>query len=359
MRFIFYSAILMVFFSCSSRQEKTRVSVENITESVYASGIVKSRNQYQVFSNANGLIKNILVKEGDMVAAGQPIISLVNETSKLSAENAELNAAYSSIEANRDKLNDLRINIDLAKSKMRNDSSLYERQKNLWSQQIGTKYQLDQAQLAYENSTTAYKSAVLRYNDLQRQINFASQQSKKSAQISNTVLGDYTIKSKIAGRVYSISKEEGEMVNMQTPIAVIGDANDFLLELQVDEYDIGRIKVGQKVLVNTDSYKGQTFEAVIETIDPIMNERSRTFKVDANFLTKPQALYPNLTAEANIIIQTKENALTIPRNYLIDDSLVLLPNKEKQKVITGVKDYQKAEIISGLKKDEVILKPQQ
>lgn len=358
MKFIFYF-IPLVLFACSSEQEKTRVSVENITESVYASGIVKSKNQYQVFSNANGLIKNILVKEGDMVSAGQPIISLVNETSKLSAENAELNAAYSSIEANRDKLNDLRINIDLARVKMRNDSSLYERQKNLWSLQIGTKYQLDQAQLAYENSTTAYKSAVLRYNDLQRQINFAAQQSKKSAQISNTVLGDYTIKSKIAGRVYSISKEEGEMVNLQTPIAVIGGANDFLLELQVDEYDIGRIKVGQKVLVNMDSYKGQTFEAVIETIDPIMNDRSRTFKVDADFITKPAALYPNLTVEANIVIQTKENALTIPRNYLIDDSLVVLPNKEKRKVVTGVKDYQKAEIINGLKKDEVILKPAQ
>lgn len=358
MKFIFYF-IPLVLFACSSEQEKTRVSVENITESVYASGIVKSKNQYQVFSNANGLIKNILVKEGDMVSAGQPIISLVNETSKLSAENAELNAAYSSIEANRDKLNDLRINIDLARVKMRNDSSLYERQKNLWSLQIGTKYQLDQAQLAYENSTTAYKSAVLRYNDLQRQINFAAQQSKKSAQISNTVLGDYTIKSKIAGRVYSISKEEGEMVNLQTPIAVIGGANDFLLELQVDEYDIGRIKVGQKVLVNMDSYKGQTFEAVIQTIDPIMNDRSRTFKVDADFITKPAALYPNLTVEANIVIQTKENALTIPRNYLIDDSLVVLPNKEKRKVVTGVKDYQKAEIINGLKKDEVILKPAQ
>lgn len=358
MKFIFYF-IPLVLFACSSEQEKTKVSVENITESVYASGIVKSKNQYQVFSNANGLIKNILVKEGDMVSAGQPIISLVNETSKLSAENAELNAAYSSIEANRDKLNDLRINIDLARVKMRNDSSLYERQKNLWSQQIGTKYQLDQAQLAYENSTTAYKSAVLRYNDLQRQINFAAQQSKKSAQISNTVLGDYTIKSKIAGRVYSISKEEGEMVNLQTPIAVIGGANDFLLELQVDEYDIGRIKVGQKVLVNMDSYKGQTFEAVIQTIDPIMNDRSRTFKVDADFITKPAALYPNLTVEANIVIQTKENALTIPRNYLIDDSLVVLPNKEKRKVVTGVKDYQKAEIINGLKKDEVILKPAQ
>jgi multidrug efflux pump subunit AcrA (membrane-fusion protein) len=359
MKSFLYSLLLFFLIACSHKQEKTKVSIENITESVYASGVVKSRNQYEAFATVNGLVKKRLVKEGDIVTNGQPIISLVNETPRLSAENAQLGAAYASVAANRDKLNELRINIDLARSKMQNDSSLYERQKNLWAQQIGTRFDLEQRQLAYQNSTTAYRSAILRYNDLQKQINLTAQQAQKNAQISSTVLNDYTIKSKLNGKVYTILKEEGEMVNVQTPIAIIGDANDFLLELQVDEYDIGRIRLGQTVLVSMDSYKGQTFEAVIEKIDPIMNERSRTFKVEAGFTKKPPQLYPNLTVEANIIIQVKQNALTIPRNYLIDDSLVLLENKEKRKVVTGVKDYQKAEIINGLQKDEVILKPAQ
>ncbi|MER3472065.1 MAG: RND transporter [Chitinophagaceae bacterium] len=359
MKLVISCALLPFFYSCGKKVEKTTVAIQNITESVYASGIVKSRNQYEVFATVNGLIKTIFVKEGDLVKAGQPILALVDETSRLSAQQAQLNAAYSSVNANRDKLNELRANIDLARSKMQNDSLLYERQKTLWSQQIGTRFELEQRQLAYQNSSTAYRSAILRYNDLQKQLNFAAQQSQKSAQISNTVLSDYTIKSKINGRVYTITKEQGEMVTMQTPIAIIGDANSFLLELQVDEYDIGKIRIGQKVLVSMDSYKGQTFEALIEKIDPIMNERSRSFKVDAAFTTPPPTLYPNLTVEANIIIQTKQNALTIPRNYLIDDSLVILENKEQRKVTVGVKDYQKAEIINGLKKDEVILKPAQ
>jgi HlyD family secretion protein len=68
-------------------------------------------------------------------------------------------------------------------------------------------------------------------------------------------------------------------------------------------------------------------------------------------------LYPNLTTEANIIIQAKEKAMTIPRTYLLNDSLVILTNKEKRKVEIGLKDYQKAEILSGLSANETILKP--
>ena len=131
------------------------------------------------------------------------------------------------------------------------------------------------------------------------------------------------------------------MVNTQTPIAIIGDAESFILELQVDEYDIAQIRLGQKALISMDSYKGKVYEARITKINPIMNDRSRSFTVEAVFVTQPPSLYPNLTVESNILIHTKENALTIPRNYLFNDSLVILANKEKRKVTTGLKDYKK------------------
>lgn len=76
-----------------------------------------------------------------------------------------------------------------------------------------------------------------------------------------------------------------------------------------------------------DSYKGKVFEAKVTRIEPIMNEQTRSFTVEAQFISKPELLYPNLSAEANIVIQTRENALTIPRNYLIGDSLVLVNKK--------------------------------
>jgi multidrug efflux pump subunit AcrA (membrane-fusion protein) len=357
MRGFFYLVFFLLFVpGCKQQQEKIQPVVERITESVYASGFVKSDNQYQVFSTVSGIIQKILVKEGDVVKKGDPLIVLANETSKLNAENAKLAAEYADINANLDKLNELKINIDLARSKMTNDSLLMLRQQNLWSQQIGTRVELEQRQLAYQNSRTAFEASVLRYNDLKKQLNFSSLQSRKNYEISYRLARDFTIRSEVDGRVYSIVKEQGEIVSPQTPVAVIGDADSFILELQVDEFDIARIKLGQKIIVSMDSYKGRVFRATVQKIDPIMNERSRSFTIEAGFVSKPPALYPNLTAEANIIIQTKDNALTIPRSFLIDDNYVITEDKQKRKVVTGLKDYQKVEILSGLNAKDFILK---
>jgi HlyD family secretion protein len=55
-----YPLLALLLFSCSKKTEKTNPVEEKITESVYASGIIKSDNQYQVFSLVNGLVKELL-----------------------------------------------------------------------------------------------------------------------------------------------------------------------------------------------------------------------------------------------------------------------------------------------------------
>ena len=57
---------------------------------------------------------------------------------------------------------------------------------------------------------------------------------------------------------------------------------------------------------------------------------------------------PNLTLEATILISTKENTLTIPRKYVFENEYVIKSNGDKVKVVIGLKDYQKAEILSGI-----------
>lgn len=349
--------IIFFFISCGEEQEKINPVEENITESVYASGIVKSSDQYQVFSPVNGIIQRIFVTEGDSIKKGGSILQVKNEQAQLNIEGAQLGVESASINANRDKLNELRANINFLKTKVQNDSILMERQRRLWDQQIGTRIELEQRELAYRNSIAAYEAAVSRYRDLQTQINLASEQSRNNLRLSKTVAGDFTIKSNMNGKVYSLFRNEGEMVNTQTPIAVIGGDGEFMLELQVDEYDIGKIVPGQKVLITMDSYKNEVFEAEVTRILPLMNERTRSFTVEAIFTKRPDALYPNLTTEANIILQTKEKAITIPRDYLINDSMVIMADGEKRKVVTGVMDFQKVEILSGLTTSDEIMKP--
>jgi HlyD family secretion protein len=356
----FYISLLLISLlvaSCKIKQEKVKPIEEKITESVYASGIIKSNNQYEVFSTVNGVIAEILVKEGDVVKKGNKIIKLVNTNALLNSENAALSADYSSIWTNAERLHELQINTNFAKSKMDEDALLQQRQQNLWGQNIGTRNELEQRQIAFKSSITAYEAAKLRYIQLQKQISFQGKQSQNNLQIALTIKNDYTIKSDVDGKVYSILMKRGEMVNTFNPVAIIGDANNFMIELQVDEFDINRIKVRQAIVLSMDSYKGQVFEAIVTRINPIMNDRSKSFTVEALFIKQPATLYPKLTCEANIVIQQKESTITIPRNYLLHGDSVLIEKGKKKKVIVGLKDYQKVEIISGVTVNDFIYKP--
>jgi multidrug efflux pump subunit AcrA (membrane-fusion protein) len=357
LRYLFFILSVAAWISCSKKTQQIQPHIGRITESVYASGIVKSRNQYQVFATVSGLVQDIMVTEGDLVRKGDAIMRLVNEAAKLNMEQARLSAQNASIAANEDKLRELGLNKEVARAKMEHDEMLLSRQRTLWAQGIGTRNDLDALELASKTSSNAYNAAIVRYRDLERQIRFQSLQSQKTLQMSENSADDYLIRSTVDGKVYSLLRRKGEMVSPQSPVALIGDAHGFMLELQVDEYDIAEIRKGQKVLLQMDSYKGKVFDAEVEKIDPAMNTQSRSFTVEAAFISAPPVLYPNLTCEANIIIHEKEQALTIPRSYMIGDSLVLLKSRELRKVRTGLRDFQQAEILEGLHKDDVILKP--
>ncbi len=357
MKFKLLIVVLIILQACKNETEITKVTSESITESIYASGIVKSKNQYQAFASVSGIIDSVYVSEGDTIKSGEIILSITSRTQKLNKENALLTSGYTDAAANQGKVKAAMVIMELNLNKLQNDSIMYARQSALWQQKIGTQVEWEQRQLAWLNSKSAYYAAVVNYNDVKRQVNFISDQSKKLLSISMANEGDYRLKSEIDGLVYSLLKNKGEIVTAQTPIAVIGDSHHFILEMQVDEYDILKIKIRQTVIITMDSYKGKTFEALVSKIDPLMNERSKTFLVEALFNEQMPLLYPNISVEASIIVQTKSNVLLIPRDYLLNDSTVLKIKNEKVKIKTGLKDYQKVEVLSGLTKDDEILKP--
>jgi HlyD family secretion protein len=173
--------LALFIFSCKSKVETIKPERSSITESVYASGVIKSKNQYQVFPSANGIIDTVLVSEGDSVKAGTPVLVISGKIQKLNKELAQLNASYTDADANREKLDDAAMQLQLAKSKMQSDSLFYFRQKNLWEKNVGSKVELELKELAFANSRTAFNTARTRYNDLKKQLDFTSQQSKKKS----------------------------------------------------------------------------------------------------------------------------------------------------------------------------------
>lgn len=354
-----YLLYALLMLSCQTDPGKINPTVEDISESVYASGIVKSESQYEVFSSVNGIIKDVHVRDGDTVSTGTPLVTISNKPAILNAKNAKLAAEYADLVASNERLGELRMTVEVANSKKQIDSLLWQRQRNLWSQNIGTKAELEQKALAYKSSESNYQSATIRYKELRNQLALNVEQAYNTSQITNALADDYTIKSEITGVVFKLFKEKGELATSASPVALLGAAKAFVLELQVDEADIIKIKPGQRIYLKMDSYAGQIYEAAVTHIDPSMNERSKSFTVEAHFITAPVILYPFLTVEANIVIRKKADALTIPRSYLVDDSFVITANNQRRSIVTGLKDYQKVEVLSGLDIHDLILKPKE
>lgn len=349
---------LVLLAGCGSDRESTRPTVGPITESVYASGVVKAAGQYQVYPVATGQVTEILVHEGDTVKAGAPLLRIDDRSTSASARSAsaQVRLLEQNASENGPVLVQLRESLAQARDRYVVDSANYERQKVLWSQQVGSKVDLEQRELAYQTSKAAVVRATKALTESRDRLRTELEVARNNAAISAAGNNDRTPSSLIDGIVYDLLVEPGELASPQRPVAVVGSANDLYLELEVDEKDIARIQVGQEVAVTLELYD-EAFDAAITRIIPLMDPRSRTFTVEARFTDRPPRLYPNITAEASIVLQRKDRAVTIPASYLVGGSQVLVGDEERREVRVGLRDLERVEVLDGIDSTTVIFKP--
>ncbi|MBP8066558.1 MAG: efflux RND transporter periplasmic adaptor subunit, partial [Flavobacterium sp.] len=278
--------VILIVSACKKDNSGIKPTIGSITQSVYASGIVKADGQYIVYSNASGVLQKIKVSVGDTIQKGQSLFELDNDKAQLSTESARL--AYQLSNENsryvQDKIAELQLAVQTAKDKLKLDESVYNRNVRVKDQGGISEVDFERVELAYKSSKLAYETAQNRLNQFRIQAKNEQSRTNVNLRLSEKSQSDFTVKSAFSGQLFDILVKEGTLVSPQTPLAVIGKANSFLLELEVDENDMVQVSTGQKVLVTMDSYKGQVFEAEIRKIYPIMDERSRTFKIEAYFM---------------------------------------------------------------------------
>ena len=360
MKAAFLILILSIFTSCSQQAEKITPQRARLVESVYSSAIIQPDSLYMAYATVMGILERNLVEEGDSVKVGTPIVQLINIAPALSMENAKLalQQARDDYSGSSTLLNSLEKEIRAARLALFNDSINYVRQQKLWEQKIGSKVEFENRKLAYELSTNNLQLLQNEYDRTKNLLSIQVRQALNTYKSSQFSSGEFTVNSKINGLVYTLFKNPGEIVNTVEPLALIGSANEFIIELLVDEMDIVKVAVGQKTLITLDAYGSQVFEATIKKIYPAKDERTQTFKIEAVFSNNPPKLFPGLAGEANIVIAEKQDALLIPRDYLMDDNRVLTEDGPVT-VVTGLQDLNNIEIISGIDENETIYKPEQ
>lgn len=357
MRRVSLVLICIALVSCHNKRESAIVQKRSITESVYASATVQPDSLYEAYSIVSGILETNLVEEGALVRKQQPIIKILNTAPKLNAKNAKLayDLALENYKGSSALLKTIQDEIDAAELQYQNDSINYFRQANLWKQNIGSKAQYDNQRLKYQLAKNSLNLLKSKYVQTENELKTAVEQAQNSYQSSLSNSEDYTITSQLKGKVYALYKEPGEIVSTVEPLASIGSAEAFIIELLVDEIDIVKITQGQKVLIALEAYGNEVFEAQVSKIYPKKDERNQTFMVESTFKRPPEKLYPGLSGEANIILAQNKNALSIPKSFLIGRNKVLTDSGEIT-IERGLENMEYVEVLSGLEENTTIYK---
>jgi HlyD family secretion protein len=347
---------IFVVVACGGSPEQVSVQERDITVAVYASATVKAENQFTLFSKMPGHVASVVAEAGQVLDAGDTILLMHAPNTTLQEERALQAEAFSRKMGGKEspEYRDLMQSLELAKKRYRQDSLLWMRQERLAKQGIGSAVEREQRELAKAASLADVRRLELAVQRFLSTGSFQEAMDRNLRMQAGKNVNDYILRVQQSFRVFDIFVKPGDYIGPQTPVAVLGDSSRFYLELQLDERDIGRVFEEMEIQVLLESYPGQAFEARLRKIRPLMRPGTRTFAAEADFMDLPARLYPELSAEANLIVQRIPNALVIPIQYLRPDSTVCLGKDNIQRVTPGNRDDSWVEIKDGLQKGQVI-----
>lgn len=275
------------------------VAPTNIENSVTATGTIEAVKTVTVGTQVSGIINKLFVDYNSVVKKGQVIAELdkQNLQSQLNSAKAQLSQAQANL---------LSAQSDLAYQKAN-----YQRNKTLYNKGLISANDYEQARLSWQTANATV--------DERRDAVAAAREEVSRAQ---TNLSYAVITSPIDGVVISKSVEEGQTVaaSYSTPelFTIAKDLKDMRVIANVDEADIGGVKVGQRVTFTVDAYPNDTFEGAVTQVrqEATTTNNVVTYEVVISAPNQDLKLKPGLTANVNIYTEEIKNVLSVPSKAL-------------------------------------------
>jgi HlyD family secretion protein len=309
-------------------------------------GTVKPCRRAKLAPQGGGQIARLLVKEGDRVAAGQVLLELWNVD--LAAQIRLAEEQVGSVKARRNEA-------CTAAQAARREAT---RQQQLVAQGFVSAAALDKVASEAEVREAACRAATVEIVAAETRVDTAR------AAFSRTVL-----KAPFAGIVAEVTGEQGEYSTpsppgIPTPPAIdLIDDTCLYVTAPIDEVDAPRIRVGLPARIALDAFPGRHFAGQVRRIAPYVLEvekQARTVEVEVVF-TDPQeakALLVGYSADAEIILESRDKVLRVPAQALLDGNRALVLKNdmlEERKLETGLANWEYSEVRSGLKAGEQVV----
>ena len=325
---------------------------QDLTSLVTASGEIKPKNYINIGANAQGEIRELLVKEGDRVRKGQLLARIENvqpeadveaQKATLNSAEADSNASEAAVKAADENIRTMQAMIDKDKSDLDRAKAEYDRSQALFNEHLLAKQDFDMRRFTYEAQLSTVKQSEMRLIQARAQreqtvAQLASSQ-KRIAQYRaglvrfNDILQKHNAFAPLDGVVTNLPVRVGETVvpgvqnSAASTIMTIADMSLITAEVKVDETDIVNVKLDQPADITIDAIPNKTFKGHVIEIgntailrstgvaasqSAISSQEAKDFKVVIALDNPPEEIRPGLSCTAKITTATRKNVLTIP-----------------------------------------------
>jgi HlyD family secretion protein len=219
--------------------------------------------------------------------------------------------------------------------------------------------QVENAQAAYEQMAVA-KDASTWEKDL-AQAEASLKRAQAALESAQQHLDDTIIKAPISGVIAQRFLDKGDTASPTRPFVNIIDMDVVKVTAKIPERDIGSIKVGQTAVVKPDAYPGESFSGTVVNISPIIDRSSQTCDIEIEVSNPNHQLKQGMFTRVELTVLEHKGVPVIPADALLkegEDTFAYVVNGGKalkKKVVTGISDGVKTEILSGLEAGEQLI----
>ena len=351
----------------------------DIARSVVAIGKIEPLSKVELKSKANGIIQALRVDVGDPVTEGQVLAELDKEN--LQAQVREAKATHEAEEANLQAAvaAEAKARIEAANPDLEFTRRDHVRLQALFEQKIASQQQLDDASRAYEIGKNRQQLLEATVQSTTAQIQQARARiaaAKAALDRAEENLKYATIRAPITGVVLTRNTEVGDAVSSilnlgsaATLIMTLGDVSSVYIKGQVDEADIGKIQTDLPVRTKVESFPTESFQGIVKRIAPMGKEQNNvtTFEVRVTISNPQGKLRVNMTANAEIVLEERKQAMLIPEAALVYDkdrntfAQLLDPSAKsgwrKVPLKIGISNGQRTEVTEGLTEGDRLVLP--
>lgn len=319
----------------------------DVSKTTLITGKIEPRNEVNVKPQISGIITDIYKEAGDVVKAGEVIakVKVIPDMSQLSSAESRVRLA---------EINAKQAQVD------------YDRDKVLFDKHLITAESFDKVSQTLHQAQEEVKAATDALEVVRDGV------SKSNASASSTL-----IRSTISGVILDIPVKVGNTVilsntfNDGTTIATLANMKDLIFRGNIDETEVGQLSIGVPMKITIGALQDVKLSASLEYISPkaVENNGANQFEIKAAIDVKgAKELRSGYSANAEIVLQTAKNVLTIPESaveFSGDSTFVyLVKGKGEQKtyerhpVTIGISDGVNIEIKKGLSQKDIVRGPQ-